>query len=341
MTWTLKTSRMTEAASSGYPLLEHFPELSRIPRAALATLPTPVEPLPEASPSGSLWIKRDDLSDGAFGGNKVRALEFLLGGVKRGDTVLTIGGEGSTHVLATAYHAARLGARTHAIRWRHEMTPVARAVAARAAELCDRMTTTRTIVGAAAHVLWRRGRNRRLHWIPMGGSSPLGVLGHVNAALELERQISEGALPRPARIIVPLGTGGTAAGLALGLAIAGLRIPVVAARIGPRIGANRQRVLALARATRRLIGQETGRRLPWLTSDALRVVHDVYGGAYGRPHPAGDRAAEQMMVWRGLALDATYSAKAFAAAIAHHRHSEDPTLFWLTFDGRMLGGAPR
>ena len=175
----------------------------------------------------------------------------------------------------------------------------------------------------------------------MGGSSPLGVLGHVNAALELERQISAGSLPRPARIIVPLGTGGTAAGLALGLAIAGLRIPVVAARIGPRIGANRRRVLVLARATRGLIRRVAGRPVPSLTSDALRVVHDVYGGAYGRPLPAGDRAAEQMMVWRGLALDATYSAKAFAAAIAHHRNSEDPTLFWLTFDGRMLGGAPR
>ena len=75
--------------------------------------------------------------------------------------------------------------------------------------------------------------------------------------------------------------------------------------------------------------------------DALRVVHDVYGGAYGRPLPAGDRAAEQMMVWRGLALDATYSAKAFAAAIAPHHHREDPTLFWLTFDGRRFAGAPR
>jgi hypothetical protein len=71
------------------------------------------------------------------------------------------------------------------------------------------------------------------------------------------------------------------------------------------------------------------------------VVHDVYGGAYGRTLPAGDRAAEQMMVWRRLALDATYSAKAFAAAIAHHRHPGDPTLFWLTFDGRLLAADTR
>ncbi len=175
----------------------------------------------------------------------------------------------------------------------------------------------------------------------MGGSSALGALGHVNAALELHRQIADGTLPRPGRIVLPLGTGGTAAGLVLGLAIAGMRIPIVAARIGPRIGANRRRVLALVRATSRLIGRVTQRPVPDVADDGLRVVHDVYGGAYGRSLPAGDRAAGHMMLWRGLALDATYSAKAFAAAIAHPRDREAPTLFWLTFDGRMLGKAGR
>jgi 1-aminocyclopropane-1-carboxylate deaminase/D-cysteine desulfhydrase-like pyridoxal-dependent ACC family enzyme len=332
---------MTDGPDSpGYPLFDRFPELTRIPRATLATLPTPVELLSEAAPPGSLWIKRDDLSADMFGGNKVRALEFLLGAVKPGDTVLTIGGEGSTHVLATAHHAARLGARTQAIRWRHEMSPLASAVATQAARLSD-ITTTRTIIGTAVHAAWRRARDPRLHWIPLGGSSALGTLGHVNAALELDRQIAARAMPPPARIVVPLGSGGTVAGLALGLAIAGRRLPIIAARIGPRIGANRWRVLALARATARLIARVTGRSVPALASDAVRVVHDVYGGAYGRTLPAGDRAAQQMMVWRRLALDATYSAKAFAAAIAHHRNAEDPTLFWLTFDGRLLAGGPR
>ena len=329
---------MTEASLHAYPLFDVYPELLRIPRVALATLPTPVEPLIEASPPGSLWIKRDDLSAAEMGGNKVRALEFLLGDVRAGDTVLTIGGEGSTHVLATAHHAARLGARTHAIRWRHEMSPMARAVAALAAERCEQVTTS-SIAGAAARIVWRRARDRRVHWIPMGGSSPLGTLGHVNAALELQRQIADRALPVPARIVVPLGTGGTAAGLVLGLAIAGLRIPVIAARVGPRIGANARRVRALVRATSALIRRVSRRGVPLVAPSALRVTHDVYGGAYGRPLPAGQRAAEQMLVWRGVALDATYSAKAFAAAIAPHHSREDPTLFWLTFDGRALAVA--
>ena len=322
------------------PLFERFPELARLPRARLTTLPTPVEPLLDAAPDGTFWLKRDDLSSAKFGGNKVRALEFLLGPVRRGDIVLTIGGEGSTHVLATAYHAARLGAGTQAIRWKHEMHGMAHTVAARARELCDDVTTTRNIVGTAVRAGWRRLRQRGTHWIPMGGSSPLGTLGHVNAGLELAGQVEAGALPQPAQVIVPLGTGGTAAGLALGFAIAGLPITVVGARIGPRIGANRARVYRLARATGSLIHRLSGRPVADLAGDAVRVVHDVYGGAYGRALPAGDEAARQLEDWRGVALDATYSAKAMAAAIALHRSSEVPTLFWLTFDGRALRGSP-
>ena len=330
----------TDRQSSALPLFDRFPELARLPRAALSTLPTPVEPLLDAAGDGTFWLKRDDLSSEAVGGNKVRALEFLLGRVQPGDVVLTIGGEGSTHVLATAFHARRLGAVTHAIRWRHEMHGVSRAVSARARELCADVTTTHDIVGTALRAAWRRLRSRGTHWVPMGGSSPLGTLGHVNAGLELACQIRDGLLPPPAHVVVPLGTGGTAAGLALGFAIAGLPTQVVAARIGPRIGANRTRVRSLARATIALIERTTGSRVAALRPDAVHVVHDVYGGAYGRPLPAADEVARRLEVWRGVALDATYSAKAMAAAIALHRRSGAPTLFWITFDGRAVRGVP-
>ena len=329
----------TDVGSSELPLYDRYPELARIPRARLTTLPTPVEQLRDAAPDGSFWIKRDDLSAGEFGGNKVRALEFLLGAVRPGDVVLTIGGEGSTHVLATAYHASRLGARTQAIRWRHEMHGVSHVVAARARAMCEDVTTTRTILGTAVRAAWRRARSRRIHWVPMGGSSALGTLGHVNAGLELADQIRGGVLPHPGRLVVPLGTGGTAAGLALGLAVAELRVTVVGARIGPRIGANRSNVYRLARATAALIGRVSGRHVPELAPEAVAVVHDVYGGAYGRALPAGEEIARQLEVWRGIALDATYSAKAMAAAVALHRRHEVPTLFWLTFDARALRGA--
>ncbi|MGH7720933.1 MAG: 1-aminocyclopropane-1-carboxylate deaminase/D-cysteine desulfhydrase, partial [Gemmatimonadaceae bacterium] len=86
------------------PLVARFPALERIPRVSLGSFPSPVERYVITSGS-ELWIKRDDLNAPAFGGNKVRSLEYLLARVRPGDAVLTIGGVGSTHVLTTAAHA--------------------------------------------------------------------------------------------------------------------------------------------------------------------------------------------------------------------------------------------
>ena len=158
----------------------------------------------------SLWIKRDNLNAEVCGGNKARTLEWLLAHVQPGDQVLTLGGEGSTHVLATAIHAARLGASTRALRWRHEMNPTAERVAALALAHCESAPVYATSIGAMIRAAIYRLRHRHtpLHYIPLGGSVPLGVLAHVNAALELAQQISDGLLPHPARLVVPLGSGG-------------------------------------------------------------------------------------------------------------------------------------
>ena len=93
----------------------------------------------------------------------MRALEFLLGGVRTGDAVLTLGGEGSTHVLATAAHARRLGAGTVAVRWPHELTPVARAVARRAERLCERVVRAHTPVDAFLRTAVMRWSTDRAH----------------------------------------------------------------------------------------------------------------------------------------------------------------------------------
>jgi D-cysteine desulfhydrase len=146
----------------------------------------------------AVWVKRDDLDAPAFGGNKVRALEFLLGDVRPGDVVLTLGGEGSTHVLATAVLARRLGAVPRAVHWRHEMNPIAHAAAARAHTLCEIVARSgNAMTGIArAYLARRRGGVR---WVPLGGTSPLGMLGHVNAGLELAAQIARGEHRAPSR----------------------------------------------------------------------------------------------------------------------------------------------
>ena len=319
------------------PLLRRFPELLALPRAELGTFPSPVERLDGIAGCPELWIKRDDLNAEFCGGNKVRSLEFLLGGVGAGDTVLTLGGEGSTHVLATAVHAARLGARTIAVRWPHEMSPVAEWVAREAERHCAATIRAWTAVDGVARAGALR-LTRRVHYVPVGGSVPLGVLGHASAALELAEQVAAGELPTPARIVVPLGSGGTAAGLALGLAMAGLETTLVCARVAPRLVSHRRRVLGLARAAGRLVERLTGRRVPAVRASRVSVIHDVYGGAYGRPLAAGDQAAAIFGAAGGPGLDATYSAKACAAALQIAASAEGPTLFWLTFDGRALQG---
>ncbi len=285
--------------------------------------------------AGPLWIKRDDQDAPEFGGNKVRALEFLLGGLEPGQRVVTIGGDGSTHVLATAWHARRLGLIPRAVRWPHEMGPVGPLVAARAAALCervDRAANTGTAFVRARASAWRHGDR----WIPIGGSSPLGAIGHVNAGLELGEQVSAGLLPEPARVVVPLGSAGTSAGLALGLRLAGLRTIVVGVRVAPPVTARRAWVLRLARRTAKLLEQYGATGLPAVERRHVEVVHEMYGGAYGRPFPPAEEAARLLAASSSIRLDSTYSAKAFAAALALARRDPAPTLFWLTFDARWM-----
>jgi D-cysteine desulfhydrase len=313
------------------PLVARFPALARVPRVALGRYPTPVVALTNVAPW--LWIKRDDLCADPMGGNKTRALEFLFGDLRAGERVVTVGSAGSTHALAVAVYAASLGARVSVGRWQQEMNSTATRVARQLDERTERAPIFRSPVGAYAWA-WRQ-RLSGARWIPAGGSAPLGILGHVNAGLELVTQIEAGVLPAPDRVVVPLGTGGTAAGLALAFRIAGRDIEVVGARVVPRVVGRKGRVLRLAHRTARLIGGITGETLPRVRRRDVAIAHGTYGGAYGRETAAARAAAARLQAAIGISLDPTYSAKAFALAL--DLASGGRTLFWLTFDSRILG----
>lgn len=283
-----------------------------------------------ALPGGRvLLVKRDDLCGEVMGGNKVRGLEWLLGDVSRGDSVLTVGPRGSTHALVTATYAGLRGARVIVVRWDQEMNPAARIVDARLRATAE-VRDARWVPAAYALAAALRVR-RRLRWIPAGGASPLATLGHVNAAMELAEQLARRESEPPGCVVVPLGTGGTAAGLALGFRIAGLHTRVVAVRVVPRIVGRAARVLKLARDAASLIERLSGERLPPVSSADVSVEHGFYGGAYGRPLSV--RGDERSLEPLGIRLDDTYSRKAFAAALAQ---SGERTLLWLTFDGRLM-----
>jgi D-cysteine desulfhydrase len=236
--------------------------------------------------------------------------------------------------LAVATYGKQLGARVFVGRWKQEMNAIAHRVAERVAHVADAAPTFRTPAGA---YWWAAGKRiRGARWIPAGGSTPLGILGHVNAGLELVQQMESGVVATPRFVVVPLGTGGTAAGLSLAFAIAGIPIVVVGARVVPWIVARGARVHRLAAATAKLIERVSDERVPVPTRESVVVAHETYGGAYGRETTAGRTAASRLLDAAAVTLDATYSAKAFGKAI--ELASEGPTLFWLTFDARSATG---
>ena len=315
-------------------LLARFPRLAdALPRAELHLRETPVESW--CVGGASLLIKRDDLVASTLGGNKARALELLLGTADAARPLLTVGASGSTHALSVASHGATLGLRTQVITWPQETHAVAEATAARILALAE-VTPTRSVIHAFVRAMWRRAAHRA-HWIPAGGSTPLGALGHVDAALELAGQLAREGAAMPDTIVLPLGSGGTAAGLLVGLSLIGAHARLLGVRVVPRVVANRRHVLRLARRTQALLASIAGERLPPLDDDLLEIDHGAFGGAYGRETSEATRATELLRAAGGPPLEGTYSAKAFAIALGRAQRSPDErVLFWLTFDGRWL-----
>ena len=299
---------------------------------SLGIWPTPLEPAPSlarAVGAGILWLKREDLA----GGNKVRGLEFLLAGAPAGTVFVTVGGTASTHCLATARHARALGYRAALAQFPQPVTEVGRAVSDAAAAAADVVVRADSRIGLPI-ALWRAWRGaRRLgapRWIPGGGAHPRAVLGHALAALELTTQLGEA----PDAIVVPLGTGGTAAGLALGVAWLGWPTRLIAVRVAPRLVASEWRTLRLARSAARLL-ERLG--VPFhVPHSAFRVeVVDGLGAGYGHPSPAGERA-RALAADHGLSLDPTYGAKAFAflverATLKDAAGNMQRVVFWHTF----------
>ncbi len=143
-----------------------------------------------------------------------------------------------------------------------------------------------------------------------------GVIGYVEAGLELATQLLETKASEPDAIFVALGSGGTAAGLALGLAAAGVMTPVVAVRHTTRDGAARMARLARARRDRSApLCSTTASPTSRTSPENLVIDEDEIGKGYGTPTPAGREAGHLMHEIAGLELDATYTEKAFASLV--------------------------
>lgn len=304
------------------------------PRRRLCTLPTPLQPAPRLGAwlgGVELWIKRDDLTGLALGGNKTRKLEFLVGAALEAgcDTLVTAGAEQSNHCRQTAAAAAAAGLRCHlALGGAAPSVP-------RGNLLLDHLL--------GAHVHWcgphRKGEDLpaitaqleheglRPYLVPYGGSNVTGALGYAYAAEEFAAQCTSLAL-RPDRIVVASSSGGTQAGLLAGFARAGFEVRVTGIRIDPT-DATPHHTRALQDLARRTADALGVRRIAdvELIDDAL---HDAYGVVTDHEREALVAAGRL----EGILLDPVYTARAFAGLIAlvrrHAIGAGERVVFWHT-----------
>jgi len=323
-------------------LFRAYPELGlKLPIIDLGTFPTPIQRLDHMDHT-NLWIKRDDLSSPVYGGNKVRKLEFVLAQVKRQRKthVVTLGGIGTNHGLATAIYSQQLALRCTLVLFPQPVTSHVkqnlRLFNYYKANLIYRPSLIRAVL---AYYLTLRLRHPGAYFLYPGGSNAVGTLGFVNAAFELKEQIDAGEVPKPSVIFCPVGSNGTLAGLTLGAHLAGLDSTVIGVRVsfshcGPFPSCTPATVRTLMSQTRRFLQKW----VPGLGSAGLPepvMLHDYVGDGYGFPTLNGQQAYEVLKDKQALHLDPTYTAKTFAAVLDYcqtHRNGPGPVMYWHTYN---------
>ncbi|AKT37463.1 pyridoxal-phosphate dependent enzyme [Chondromyces crocatus] len=302
-----------------------------IPRRGWVGAPSPVTALPRLAADlglAHLAIKRDDLCDALFGGTKVRKLDYVLAAPPFAEAKAWVGsgGIGSGNMVALVAAGSALGREVHAhLFW----TPVSAGIldnlaftASGAASLTFHPSRAAIGLRQTSLMLSSSPFVGGHPAVPPGTSMPLGLVGLVRAALELRAQIDAGELEAPSRIYVPLGSGGLAAGLSVGLAYAGVDAQVVAVAVVERFISTRMRLRSLQRGLATLL--EARGLGPVPPPVPLVVARDQVGRGYGVV-TAESLAACELLAAEGLALDPVYVGKAMAGLLADA--------------GRMRGGS--
>jgi D-cysteine desulfhydrase len=299
------------------------------PRVALARLPTPVEPSPRlgASAGIDLLYKRDDLTGLELSGNKARKLELLVAEAEaRGaDTLVTCGGIQSNHCRATAFAAAKRGLATLVLL---RVPDPARPPPPEANALLDRLAGAEVrfvshdeyrrrneLMAAVARELSAAGR--RPYVIPEGGSSALGSLGYALAMAELREQLPHAWRASPLTIAYAVGSGGTGAGIELGLRLLGWRDAVAVGFAVCNDAAYFREAIATIAAEAR------GRwpTLPALAADEVRIDDGFVGPGYAQPTPEGLELIRRAAREDGVLLDPVYTGKAMLGVVSRARET--------------------
>jgi len=315
-----------------------------LPRLPIAHLPTPLEPLPRLSTElgPRIFIKRDDQTGLAGGGNKTRKLEHLVADAleKKADTLITVGAPQSNHARQTVAAAAKFGLRCILV-LRGNAPPV---------------TTGNLLLDhlLGAQVIWSGKRSREAvmeevaeeekaagrhpYPVPLGGSTPLGAAAYALAMVELKEQIDamrgQGEFQtRFDRIIFASSSGGTQAGLVVGAGMTGFRGEVLGISVDEDLETLRSTVARIATETATLLGQPRS-----YSPQDISANTNYLGAGYafmGRPER---EAIELFAQTEGILVDPVYTGRAAAGMIDLLRRGvirkDETILFWHT------GGTP-
>ena len=303
--------------------------LARFPRIKLAHLPTPLEFMPrltEHLQGPNLYVKRDDCTGLASGGNKTRKLEFLMAeAMQQGsDTVITQGAVQSNHARQTAAAAARLGMHCE-ILFENRISDPSNDYLNSGNVLLDRLfgANTRHYPGgsdmnAAMEEVASElsGAGARPYIIPGGGSNPVGALGYVDCALELLQQANDQQL-RIDHLIHATGSAGTQAGLVTGLRATHSGIPVLGIGVNAAREAQEQKVYDLALETAEFVGAAG-----CVSREDIIANCDYIGDGYGVPTDSMIEAVKLLAQLEGLLFDPVYSGKGLAGMLDLIRKGE-------------------
>lgn len=297
--------------------------LARFPRLTLGHFPTPLEALPNLSAylgGPTIYIKRDDATGLATGGNKTRKLEFLLADAQQqgADVIITQGATQSNHVRQTIAAAAKLGLKTKVLLEKrvedygedYQRSGNVLLDNLLGGEIIDHLpagTDMQQAMETLAESLRKEGL--KPYVIPGGGSSPVGALGYVACAEELLFQSSQQRL-RIDHIVHATGSTGTQAGLVTGLTATHSQIPLLGISVRALKAKQEENVYALAQRTWQLLG------IPGeLPRSAVQVNSDYVGKGYGIPTEGTLEALRLLAQLEGILLDPVYSGKGMAGLI--------------------------
>ncbi len=293
-----------------------------IHRERLAHLPTPLEFLQRFSAhlgGPRIWMKRDDCTGLAGGGNKTRKLEYLVAAARAegADTLVTFGALQSNHARQTAAAAAKAGFSCvlilmRRVRWQSTTYEsggnlLLDRVLGADVRIANDPAESREILRALQREAQENGR--QLYVIPTGGSSPVGALGYARCAEELDHDFRVNDL-NVAAVMHATSSTGTQAGLLAGFSATGSNHKVIGINVSEADGAALEDSICA-------LSNETGALLdaPPVGAASVHVLHEYMGEDYGIPTVEGRAAIELLARTEGILLDPVYSGKGMSGLI--------------------------